>query len=317
MASTENIENAVKETKRNEDYKSPGRLKAEEKAERIRSAEEYRKKLEAENVPLPPKKTKAAEQKEQAKIEQAEKELAERKAKLDEETASASKRISDAKEKIEALKDKIATTEAELKVAGEKLEVSVVAAEEECEASNEPVAIEDLVIKVPVASFTIPCAVKRRKPQPAPMPPMVAPVICITNVIQTPEQKCVIEEVKQPQFRPQAMRPSFTFIVPQAPAPVSEEKPRASIKAIDVTSSFKKSDAYKPAITYGSHLCESGWDDEIEDEADDPEAVVPTSDSLAADSLLSDLERVTDDVDSTVAEIEKISAEIDNELSAE
>ena len=68
MASTENIENAVKETKRNEDYKSPGRLKAEEKAERIRAAEEYRKKLEAENAALPPKKTKAAEQKEQEKM---------------------------------------------------------------------------------------------------------------------------------------------------------------------------------------------------------------------------------------------------------
>ena len=323
MAATENNENAVKETKRNEDYKSPGRLKAEEKAERIRAAEEYRRKLEAENAALPPKKTKAAEQKEQEKIEKAEKELAERKAMLDEQTSSASQRIFDAKEKIEALKDKIERTEAELAAAKESTE-AVVKADEACGAKTvEPTKIDGLVIKLPVASFTAPCAVKYRKQKPAPapapmMPPMAPPVICITNVIQPSEQKCQAETVKQPQFKTVFVKPSFTFVVPPEAATESAKKSKPFVRAIDVTASFRKNDAYKPAITYGNHLCESGWDDELEDgvlEAVELEA--PVSEKLSADNLVSDLERVSENMDSTVSEIEKISEELESALGSE
>ncbi len=317
MASTENIENEVKETKRNEDYKSPGRLKAEEKAERIRAAEEYRKKLEAENATLPPKKTKAAEQKEQEKIEKTEKELAERKAKLDEETASASQRISDAKEKIEALREKIERTESDLAVANEASKISGIAVEEVCDEKVEPAKIEDLVIKVPVASFTIPCAVKYKKQKPAPMPPMAPPAICITNVIQTQEQKCEAENTKQIKFKTEVLKPSFAFVVPPSCTSESVKKAKPDIRAMDVTSRFRINDAYKPTITYGNHLCESGWDDEFEEEEDTSEVETLISESSTTDNLISDLERVSKDVDSTVSEIEKLSEALDNELSIE
>ena len=72
-----NNENIVKDSAVSGETKSPGRRIAEERAERIRYAAEYRRKLEEEQAAVQqPKKTKAAEQKEKEKLEKADREKA-------------------------------------------------------------------------------------------------------------------------------------------------------------------------------------------------------------------------------------------------
>ena len=114
FATDNNNENAIKDSERAKETKSPGRLLAEERAERIRYAQEYRRKLEAEQNALPTKKTKAAEQKEKEKTENAEREKAERLLLVQEANEEAARRISDAADKVKQLKDSIGTMEARM-----------------------------------------------------------------------------------------------------------------------------------------------------------------------------------------------------------
>ena len=105
-----NKENVVKDSQAGAAEKSPLRRLAEERAERIRYAEEYRRKLEAEKAPVAPKKTKAAEQKEQAKLEKIEREKAEIQEKLEAERLDSERRISLIAEKVEKINE-IATSD--------------------------------------------------------------------------------------------------------------------------------------------------------------------------------------------------------------
>ena len=320
MAAIDNNESAVKETKRPEDYKSPGRLIAEEKAERIRIAEEYRRKLEAENATVAPKKTKAAEQKEQEKIEKAEREQAQRQALLEEETRASSQHVSDATERIEALMEKIERTEAELAAARDASEEKAAPENEKAEP-GEPIEMDDLVVKIPVVSFTVPCAVKRKKqsaPAVAVPPPMMSPAVYITNVINVPEkdetQNCLSEQSVLPEqtpFKPERAKPRFTFVAPPAPSVKKAPKAKPAVRAIDVTSSFKKNDAYKPAITYGNTVSDGGWEDEFEDEVDIPDAETDVPSTAQELDLISNLALASDEAEASALEVEKIAKELE------
>ena len=168
---TENGENIITDSKQNEEIKSPGRLAAEERAEKIRYAAEYRSKLEAEKIPVPPKKTKAAEQKEQEKIAKAEAEQAEKQAWLEEQKLESERRILAAKEKLGALEESIQKTESEPVVVQTAQTVAAptsgnytVTAEYQPPKRPEPVKLAgNLVLSIPVQSFTIPCEVKYTK----------------------------------------------------------------------------------------------------------------------------------------------------------
>lgn len=130
-----NNENAIKDT---EAQKSPGRILAEERAERIRYAQEYRRKLEAEQSALMPKKTKAAEQKEKEKLEKADKEKAERLLKVEEENKEAELRINEAADKVKAL--------------GEGAEAAP--AEVEANAVIDEVKVDPISVSIPVRVAT-------------------------------------------------------------------------------------------------------------------------------------------------------------------
>ena len=136
--------------------KSPGRLVAEERAERIRYAQEYRRKLEAEQGALAPKKTKAAEQKEKDKLEKAEKEKAQRLLRVEEENKEAERRINEAMDKVSELAAK----------ADEQAPVTEEVAEPIVEA-NEESASEPIVISVAANSAKIPVAVDYSAPAPS------------------------------------------------------------------------------------------------------------------------------------------------------
>lgn len=306
-AATDNNENAVRETKRNEDYKSPGRLMAEEKAEKIRYAEEYRKKLEAEAAAVPPKKTKAAEQKEQEKIEKAERELEERRAELKEQTESANKHISDAIQKIEALKEKIESTEAEIVADSGAVTVSSVSCEaEEVSASEEK---ESLVVRIPIMSFKIPCVVKTN--QNPPVPPMCPP----PAMLEYPRAMTYI--------RPKADRsPKISFLSPAKSSVKASEQKKSEVRTIDVTADFRRDGAYKPAITYGTPY-EGRWGSDILTEGEETAQDIFT---LSADAtpaadnsgeLIAELASTAAAADTSAFAAQEIAAQLESGVAEE
>ena len=262
-AAMDNSEIAVKETERSEDYKSPGRLKAEEKAEKARYAEEYKRKLEVDDTASLPKKTKAAEQKEQEKMELAEREFSERKAQLDEKTSEASQRMADAIERIEALKDKIERTEIELAAAKKDVE----SVDPDAQMSEAPAKIQNVTIKLPVASFTAPYAVKRKQvrhvesveQQPPQQPRDAQPMYYSPAVMQY-----LIMTPPPPSTAPAMSRsPRFNFVTPPTPSkPANSYKSKPNVQPIDVTERFGKGDINKPAVAYGGSLSGAVWDDD-------------------------------------------------------
>ena len=167
-----NEENIINDSKANEIPKSPGRLAAEERAERIRYAEEYRRKLEEEKGAVQPKKTKAAEQKEQAKLEKIAQEHAEMQEILEARRQEHADRISAAIEKITSLSESIEKTEAASRQAALEVtyEIPEPSQREPVEyvkaAPPEPVKLEEnLTVNIPVQSFEVPCAVKYTQPE--------------------------------------------------------------------------------------------------------------------------------------------------------
>jgi len=192
-----NNENLVKDPKLNEETKSPGRRMAEERAERIRYAEEYRRKLEAEKAPVQPKKTKAAEQKEQAKILQLEQEKAEVREKLEAQRLEAERRFAEAAQKLKAIGEAMEKA-AEAPAPVEDVPVVEEKAPEKAPEVVEPVVSEpeavvedkvledvpeDLVLHIPVQSFSVPCVITRKAPPvAAPVPEM--PVVDVAPAVK-------------------------------------------------------------------------------------------------------------------------------------
>ena len=162
----DNGENIAKNVKPSEDFKSPGRRAAEERAERIRYAEEYRRKLEEQKAPVQPKKTKAAEQKEQEKLERIAREQAEKAAQLERQRQESERRIHEAKEKLNSLSESIEKAEAAAPVMEtEHAEKTVITESPKPIKSAKrvaPVKLKSLTIHIPVQSFNFPCAVKKR-----------------------------------------------------------------------------------------------------------------------------------------------------------
>lgn len=154
FATDNNNENAIKDSERAKETKSPGRLLAEERAERIRYAQEYRRKLEAEQNALPTKKTKAAEQKEKEKTENAEREKAERLLLVQEANEEAARRISDAADKVKQLKDSIGAMEARMPKAPD-----TVAIEQTAEPTENASGSAPIIVHISAHSAKIPATV--------------------------------------------------------------------------------------------------------------------------------------------------------------
>lgn len=163
----DNGENIAKNVKPSEDFKSPGRRAAEERAERIRYAEEYRRKLEEQKAPLQPKKTKAAEQKELEKLERLAREQAEKAAQLERQRQESERRIYEAKDKLNFLGESIEKAEAAARTVETKYAEKTVITESAKPVKSAkrvaPVKLKNLTIHIPVQSFNFPCAVKKRK----------------------------------------------------------------------------------------------------------------------------------------------------------
>ena len=304
MAATENNENAV--TKRNEEYKSPGRLKAEEKAERIRLAEEYRRKLEAENAALPAKKTKAAEQKEQEKLAKAEQELAERKAMVDEETQRASQHVAEAEARIKALMEKIESTEAQLA----PLADTAAASEPTVYENKAPAAsdMEKIVINIPISSVTVPCTVKITKTE-APSACAAATMMPMCHFVDPKMRVGGYYERKLKEIRANAANGSS---VDFAEIPTASKASGAASSKTDFTEkkdffSFERNGIGRPAITYGAGASADAAELEIEvAEADDAAPAVEETD------LISELSTAAENADISAVEAEKIAEDIEN-----
>ena len=178
-----NKENVVKDSQAGAAEKSPLRRLAEERAERIRYAEEYRRKLEAEKAPVAPKKTKAAEQKEQAKLEKIEREKAEIQEKLEAERLDSERRISLIAEKVEKINEIAMSDEAKAPALTEATaEASENPPTPEAKETAAPVAE---LIHIPVQSFTVPCIVTRRVPAPAPAVSAASPITRVNKTAPT------------------------------------------------------------------------------------------------------------------------------------
>lgn len=225
---TENGENIITDSKQNEEIKSPGRLAAEERAERIRYAAEYRSKLEAEKVPVPPKKTKAAEQKEQEKLAKAAAEQAEKQAWLEEQRLESERRISAAKEKIESLGESIQKKESEPTV----VEVAqtqapavgnvTVTAEYQPPKRPEPVKFAgNLVLNIPVQSFTIPCEVKYKRTEAKTESPEPE-----DNSAQQQYEQYMqyMQQCAQPMYYPMMPPPVYMPPQPITPCPAAQQR---------------------------------------------------------------------------------------------
>ena len=252
-----NNENAVKDPKLNAEEKSPLRRMAEERAERIRYAEEYRRKLEAEKAPVQPKKTKAAEQKEQAKLEKIEQEKAEVRAKLEEDKLESERRLAEAAEKIKAISENMDKAE----TAAEEPTVEEAESSPEPLSDAEPAEVEPLMVHIPIQSFSVPCTIKRKMPEM--MPPVYTEDLGAQDIALT----------DAPAIAP-VMGPVID-IVPdtvEESKPVPESAPSVAedpfMQTIDVTSQFRRTDLTKPAITYGRRVTRGGWEHTIIDDDD-------------------------------------------------
>ena len=303
MAATENNENAV--TKRNEDYKSPGRLKAEEKAERIRLAEEYRRKLETENAALPSKKTKAAEQKEQEKLLKAEKELAERKAMVEEETQSAVQHVSDAEERIKALIERIENTEAQLAPVADvpvASEHAVNASEAQADAD-----MEKIVINIPISSVTVPCTVKITRNE----APSVCGASAVMPMCHLADPKMRVGgyyERKLKEIRANAANGSVDFAeISTASKPGDTAATRSEIGETRDAFSFEGNRISRPAITYGAAA--SAGAAELENGAVETTDTAPDVEKI---DLISELSAAAENADISAAEAENIAEDIEN-----
>ena len=337
----DNGEKIVKASKADEEFKSPGRRAAEERAERIRAAEEYRKKLEAEKIPVPPKKTKAAEQKEQAKLEKIAREQEEKAAWLEEQRAESERRISALRERLGSLSESIEKAESTVPApqvvkveAPEKSEANEPKPEEQPKKKISPIKLKNLIIHIPVQSFSFPCAVKRNKPkaegpesqkkaseenkqgaQCAPsvqyvpavqyMPPMMYPVMPQQSTtmlfMPPPMQPPIKTEPEAPADEPAPQKPKQ---VPLKQKPAPKPQPELPVKSepqfADLSESLpqaKQDPIYRPVITYGATVSQGGWEYEIEDEEDrsaEPNEVMP----IDEDPTLAD----ADELDSDFAE---------------
>ena len=263
---TENNENIVKDSKSDKEVKSPGRLAAEERAERIRAAEEYRRKLEAEQAPVQPKKTKVAEQKEQARLEKIAQEKEAQRAFLEEQRLESERRITAAREKLSALTESIEKTESAPK---EPLTVKVEATVSAPAKKVSPVKLKNLVVHIPVQSFSVPCEVKETKSaspvQPAfcqVIPPMMPPMMPMMPMM--PMQAPVEETEEEPAAEEKPVLKA---------SPVAKPKPKLQpllvkhepFQPVAKEDNVKKCPIKKPVITYGASLSAGGWESEIYD----------------------------------------------------
>ncbi len=319
----DNSENIINDSKSNEAPKSPGRLAAEERAERIRYAEEYRRKLEEEKGPVQPKKTKAAEQKEQARLEKIAQEQAAVRAQLEEQRLESERRISAAREKLEALGESIQKAEAEVKAYEAVTVEQPIAASAPNDytktvstAPYKPVKLaSNIVMNIPVQSFSIPCVVTRRNAEEqedttqtganasAPQQqtayvqygqPMFYPVITppvfvpVPNNSQQPAasepQVVVVEKPAAPAKRNPVLPIASEPIVRKRPKPTVVAKPRLSVRTVNLNEEADEDPVYRPAITYGVAVTEGGWEHEIED---DDDIIIESSASAQADESMS------------------------------
>ena len=287
-------ENIIKDSKTSEESKSPGRRAAEERAERIRYAEEYRKKLEAEKAPVQPKKTKAAEQKEQEKLEKIAREQEAKRARLEEERLESERRIAAAKEKLESLGKSIEEKEAAPQTVEvmPALEQTIDATEGEQQGVPEiikpfePVKIaKNLVVHIPVQSFNIPCVVKVKKTEPAAEPvkqeapvccgqyvqpmlyPVVPPAVMMQPIAPVQPMVNIQNDIAETQSKMPVKPKAVTEKKPEATPPQKPEAaPAPKVQNLNKENYFDDDPVFRPAIMYGAVVTEGGWEHEIEDE---------------------------------------------------
>ena len=248
-----NNENIVKDSAVSGETKSPGRRMAEERAERIRYAAEYRRKLEEEQAAAQqPKKTKAAEQKEKEKLEKLAREQEEVRSKLEAQRTESENRLLAAEEKIKEISANSAAAPAATSENTARVEVN----SEEPKAEN-----ERIIIHISAAGLAASASAPAYQPAP------------------TVSSYAEVEAMAQKAAAPVAFAMPVTTIVPSAKADkaVVESKPAAVVKAeaapqvtqiIDVTALYRNDPFKSPAISYGVAVTEGGWEHEIEDDED-------------------------------------------------
>ncbi len=301
---TENNENIVKDSAVSEETKSPGRLLAEERAERIRYAAEYRRKLEEEQAAAQqPKKTKAAEQKEREKLEKQAREQEEARAKLLADREESESRLLAAEEKLKEL-----SANSEAQAPAETAEN-----EKAPEINAEPAAeTERIIINIPMRSYSV-AAPAPTAYQPAPAAYQPAPAVSSYDELQAMSAAAaapsafampvttLVAPLAETADAPEETAP----VKAEAAAPVKAEPKSPATQVIDVTSIYRNDALTSPAISYGIAVTEGGWEHEIEDDDD-------YEDDIVIEEL--DYEPEAEDV---LAEIEEEAKPAENEPAEE
>lgn len=287
-----NNENIVKDSAVSEETKSPGRRIAEERAERIRYAAEYRRKLEEEQAAeQQPKKSKAAEQKEKEKLERLAREQEEVREKLEAQRAESEGRLRAAEEKLRELS---ANAESAAPAIASASIAAVETKADEPEAEN-----NRIIIHIPMQSFNISMPVSQQ---------------AASAYVPEMSSYSDIKVAAEASAKASALAMPVTTIVPSvkqevvameskvAAAPVKAE-PVPVTQVIDVTSIYRNDALSAPAISYGVVVTEGGWEHEIEDEED---IVIEAS----------DFEPIAEDIFAEVAETEESSVESSEEADS-
>ena len=331
---TENNKENVANDSLEQESVSHGRRIAEERAERIRYADEYRRRLKTEReARLKKENEEALADAERKRAEKAAQEEAERRAKLEEEKLEAQMRLNAADEKIKEIASVESEAETLPEVVVQKAEEPVERAAEDSvgeERSSEEIIAEDTALNKEKNEV-----IKEEETHTMANSDRIVvhiPVKCFNasgSEVQGPATESVAAEnvsfapsvaafetapVEQEPVAPIAAMPvtvspvteDKTSVVAAAIAPVSVVKPAVAepkpvtvnggYKVIDVTENYRNDVFNSATISYGKVVTEGGWEHEIEDE--DDVVVVPAE----TESVTEEIVVAPDVVEDNVAE---------------